>query len=56
MNRALDGKAAVAVHRGQYDRMNEAYNAIDKWMVANRKESAGHSWEIYGDRDLASCT
>ena len=23
--------------------------AIDRWMAANRRESAGHSWEIYGD-------
>ena len=44
-----EGEAAVAVHRGPYDRMSDAYNAIDKWMAANRKESAGHSWEIYGD-------
>jgi hypothetical protein len=29
--------------------MNEAYDAIDTWMAANRRESAGHSWEIYGD-------
>jgi effector-binding domain-containing protein len=43
------GEAAVAVHLGPYDRMNEAYNAIDRWMAANRRESAGHSWEIYGD-------
>ena len=28
--------------------MNEAYNAIDTWIAANRRESAGHSWEIYG--------
>ena len=43
------GEAAVAVHRGPYTRMNEVHNAIGKWMVANRRESAGHSWEIYGD-------
>lgn len=43
------GEAAVAVHRGPYDRMSEAYHAIEEWMVANRRESAGHSWEIYGD-------
>src|SRR5467141_2643221 len=36
------GEAAVAVHRG-------AYNAIEQWMAANRRESAGRSWEIYGD-------
>jgi hypothetical protein len=43
------GETAVAVHRGPYNRMNEAHDAIKKWMAANRKESAGHSWEIYGD-------
>ena len=40
------GEAAVAVHRGPYIRMNEAHDAIRKWIAANRRESAGHSWEI----------
>ena len=43
------GEAAVAVHRGPYHRMNEAHEAIRSWMAANRRESGGHSWEIYGD-------
>jgi hypothetical protein len=43
------GEAAVAVHRGPYNRMSETHDAIGKWMAANQKESAGHSWEIYGD-------
>ena len=43
------GEAAVAVHRGPYNRMNEAHDAIGKWMAENQRESAGHSWEIYGD-------
>ena len=43
------GEAAVAVRRGPYNRMDEAYKAIEEWMAANRRESAGHSWEIYGD-------
>lgn len=43
------GEAAVAVHRGPYVRLNEAYEAIEEWMASNRRESAGHSWEIYGD-------
>jgi DNA gyrase inhibitor GyrI len=43
------GEAAVAVHRGPYSRMNEAHDAIRRWMSENRRESAGHSWEIYGD-------
>jgi len=43
------GEVAVAIHRGPYNRMNEAHEAIGKWMAAIGRESAGHSWEIYGD-------
>jgi effector-binding domain-containing protein len=43
------GEAAVAVHRGPYHRMHEAHEQIGRWMAAHRRESAGHSWEIYGD-------
>jgi hypothetical protein len=43
------GEAAVAVHRGPYHRMNETYHAIDTWMAANNRASAGYSMEIYGD-------
>jgi effector-binding domain-containing protein len=43
------GEAAVAIHRGPYDRMGEAHKAIREWMALNHRESAGHSWEIYGD-------
>jgi hypothetical protein len=43
------GEAAVAVHRDPYNRIKEAHDPIRKWMAANRRESAGHSWEIYGD-------
>jgi len=43
------GEAAVAVHRGPYHLMNEAHDAIREWMAAQGRESAGHSWEIYGD-------
>jgi effector-binding domain-containing protein len=45
----LGGEAAVAVHRGPYNRMNQAHDAIRTWMAANRRESAGQSWEIYGN-------
>jgi effector-binding domain-containing protein len=44
-----EGEAAVAVHRGPYNRMSETHDEIRKWMAANRRDSAGHSWEIYGD-------
>ena len=43
------GEAAVAVHRGPYDRLNEAYEAIGAWMASHHRGSAGHTWEIYGD-------
>ena len=43
------GEAAVAVHRGPYHLMNQAHEAIGEWMKANGRESAGQSWEIYGD-------
>src|ERR1043165_1819321 len=33
------GEAAVAVHRGPYNRLNEAHDAIREWMAANRRES-----------------
>lgn len=26
-----------------------AHDAIQKWMAANQRQSAGQSWEIYGD-------
>ncbi len=44
-----EGEAAVAVHRGPYDRLNDAHEAIKEWMVTQRRSSAGYSWEIYGD-------
>lgn len=43
------GQVGVAVHRGPYHRVHEAHTAIREWMAAHRKQSAGHSWEIYGD-------
>jgi len=43
------GEAAVALHRGPYNRISEAHDAIGTWMAAYRRDSAGHSWEIYGD-------
>jgi len=43
------GESVVAIHRGSYSRMHEAHSAIRQWMVENRRESGGCSWEIYGD-------
>lgn len=46
------GEAALAVHRGPYNRMNETHEAIKRWMAANQRESGGQCWEIYGDPTL----
>ena len=43
------GEAVVAVYRGPYDGLPQACDAIDTWMAAHARSSAGHSWEIYGD-------
>src|SRR5579859_6354491 len=43
------GEAVIAVHRGPYSRLYEAYEAIGEWMTTNGRESAGVTWEIYGD-------
>jgi effector-binding domain-containing protein len=43
------GEAAVAVHRGPYQRLGEAHEAIRRWMREQGRESGGCSWEIYGD-------
>ena len=43
------GEAVVAVHRGSYDRLSEAYGAIEGWQVASGRQAAGITWEIYGD-------
>jgi hypothetical protein len=43
------GEVAVAVHRGAYARLREAYDAIDEWMSSHGRQSAGVTWEIYGD-------
>lgn len=43
------GEAALAVHRGPYNRMIETHAAIKEWMLANQREFGGYCWEIYGD-------
>lgn len=43
------GETAVAVHRGAYSRLDEAYAAIEEWLEANHRESTGWTWEVYSD-------
>lgn len=43
------GEAAIAIHRGPYDQLAAAHDAIHKWARSHRRTFAGYSWEIYGD-------
>jgi effector-binding domain-containing protein len=43
------GEAAIAVHRGGYDKLHTAHDAIHGWAKSHDRTFAGHSWEIYGD-------
>jgi len=47
--RTPSGRAAVATHRGPYDQLGRAHDAIHGWAAANHADFAGTSWEIYGD-------
>ena len=41
------GDAAVTLHVGPYDRLGEAYTALERWMEENGAEPAGEPWESY---------
>lgn len=43
------GDVAWASHYGDYSQMHGAYDAIEKWLRANGRRSAGVGWELYGD-------
>jgi len=43
------GEAATTVHRGPYAGLRAGHEAVRAWMAANGRESAGWSWEVYGD-------
>ena len=42
------GYAVSATHRGPYDQLGRAHDAIRSWCKANGHVLAGPNWEIYG--------
>jgi effector-binding domain-containing protein len=42
------GLVASTTHRGPYDGLGAAHDAIRRWCAANGRRLAGPSWEIYG--------
>lgn len=43
------GEAAQIVHRGPYDQMRGAHEALHQWCAANKRRIGMYSLEIYGD-------
>jgi GyrI-like small molecule binding protein len=43
------GEAATVTHRGPYDQLRQAHDAVHAWAAAAHRAFAGPSWEIYGD-------
>lgn len=42
-----EGLVATTIHVGSQEDSPAAYEAIQKWMGANKKKEAGSPWEIY---------
>lgn len=43
------GPAAKTVHRGSYDRLDDAHAAVRSWCATHGLRPTGVRWEIYGD-------
>jgi AraC family transcriptional regulator len=39
--------AAVAVHKGPYDRLHESYVALEQWLAQQGRKANGPPWEVY---------
>lgn len=43
------GPAAMTVHRGPYNRLDDAHSAVRQWCAAEGLHLTGIRWEVYGD-------
>lgn len=41
------GNVATTVHKGPYDTLGQAHEAIQKWITENDEEAGGAPWEVY---------
>jgi effector-binding domain-containing protein len=46
------GAAATTLHRGRYDQLGQAHEAVIGWCAAQGLERTGVRWEIYGHGDV----
>jgi effector-binding domain-containing protein len=42
------GRVASATHRGSYEGLGAAHDAVVRWIEENRERAAGPRWEVYG--------
>jgi effector-binding domain-containing protein len=42
------GPVAMTVHRGPYEGLADAHQAVHEWSAAQRRPLAGPRWEVYG--------
>jgi effector-binding domain-containing protein len=43
------GEVAMTLHRGPYDKLGNAYDAVIRWCADNGRAISRTRWEIYGD-------
>jgi GyrI-like small molecule binding domain len=43
------GLAAVTTHRGPYEELGAAHEAVRRWCAAEGHDVTGERWEVYGD-------
>ncbi len=41
------GTVAVTIHTGMYDKLQDAYGALEEWIAANGYQPNGAPWEAY---------
>ena len=43
----VGGRVATTIHKGPYDQLSQAHQAIEKWLAENGEQAAGGPWEAY---------
>jgi effector-binding domain-containing protein len=43
------GLTAWTTHRGPYEEVDAAHQAVLRWCAAQHREITGERWEVYGD-------
>ncbi len=42
-----EGRAAMTVHRGRYEDLQSAHDALGEWVLAHDHDPGGPVWEVY---------